>query len=202
VKEEIAMVDVIDTTSEQAKAPRAYVVAAKLTATSRDAARSRADKVIHTARAVPGHRHYHEFGPTVVELSPSDASSLSAQYGDEVIVTPLKKYTVALAPTFPAHARQNAGLRPSDFPGPIQAISIHLTNSQGAAIMGARVVGLFSQRWRWGTEADSDVNGVAQLQVPATNTPSTFEVLYIYPPHSHWPAFRVGIPVADQQLVL
>ena len=61
----------------------------------------------------------------------------------------------------------------------------------------------FSLPTRWGVEAETDAGGVAKLNLPASGSvPGAFEVVYIYPQHSFWPAYFVGQSVMDRQFVL
>ena len=61
----------------------------------------------------------------------------------------------------------------------------------------------FSLQWRKGVRAETDINGIAEVQVPLSDPLiPMFEVVYVYPPHSLWSTYETMVPTVDRTFVL
>jgi len=187
--------------------PKQYVIASKASTSRRDSAKSSASRLIERLKPVPGKKQHSEFGPAVVEISDDrELMRLREEVGDNVIITPLVKYSVARPPRYPIHARQNAQIRKFKENQQVRTVRFSVVNTDNNPIAGALVVAFFSLRWKSGAKAITDIYGVAEIEVPIVSdrvdVVDVFEVIYIYPPHSLWSTYQVSVPTIDQKIIL
>lgn len=184
---------------------RQYVVAPRLSSGNRESARSSAMRLLQWLQPVSEKQVRSQSGIAVVQITDDEELvHLKQEVGDEVIITPLVKYSIARAPMFPTHARRNSLLQLADQQSPTRLVRFSVINQDGYPIAGATVAAFFSLQWKIGVTAETDINGIAEIQVPRSDipTPEIFEVVYIYPPHSLWSTYETRVPTIDKTFVL
>jgi hypothetical protein len=184
---------------------RQFVVAPRLSTVGRTPKLERAFNLITKSVVVSHEKRHHESGPAVVEMSYADARNAVKEYSDDVIVTPLVKYDLALPTTFPAHTRRIRSLKLAvdlQRGQPTKKIKFQIQGPNGEAIPDVMIVAFFSFRFKWGASGTTDQAGNAVIDIPSNNSPNVFEVVYFYAPHSYWSERRLAVPVSDQVIML
>ena len=181
---------------------RHYVVAPRISSGNRDGARFRAMNLLQRLDVVDEKPIREESGLAVVKIvDDNELVELRREVGDEVLITPLIKYSIARAPIFPTHARQNSLLKLPDIET-TRTVRFSVVNQDGNPIAEATVAAFFSLKWKVGVKAVTDINGVAELEVPFSDMPDLFEIVYVYPPHSLWSTYETRVLAIDKTFIL
>ncbi len=197
-----------DTLRQQDFFTRKYVIAPRLSSGDRGRSRATAMRLLQSLDRNVEKEVRTDLAIGVVAIEEDDIGNwqreIEREVGQEIIITPQVKYSIARAPMFPTHVRQNSSLSSLSSQKLTRSIRLVVVDRLGNLVPGATVCAFISLRWGLGFKADTDKYGIAEIQVPLSDTPISeiFEVVYIYPAHSFWPTYRVQVPVADKTINL
>jgi len=181
-----------------------WVIATKLATVGRAPSFDKARRMIDNLSTFTIRKRHHETGPALVDMTYEEASKTVESKDTDIIVTPLVKYYIALAPIFPPHLQLNMAVKGSNMmptsPGG-RMVRFHVLDHNGVPLANAAVSAIFNLQMRLGVSGTTDYQGRLILDLPA-NVPNMFEVVYVYPEHSFWPIRKKAVAVEDNEIRL